>query len=140
MLIRELAQRTGVSTQTIRYYESVGLLPRPQRAGNQYRLYSESDLDLLRFIVGARALGYPLAEIAGFLATRVNGSLPCQEVLVSLEARLREVEQRIAELQEVHTTLLQLRAEAGDRPQPPICDDRCVCRLVAIGSLHRKET
>lgn len=140
MLIRELAHRTGVSPQTIRYYESAGLLPRPQRASNQYRLYGESDVELLRFIVGARALGYPLAQIAGFLATHVNGSLPCQQVLVSLEVRLREVEQRIAELREVHATLLQLRAEAESRPQPPTCDDRCVCRLVAIGSLHRKET
>jgi DNA-binding transcriptional MerR regulator len=56
MLIHELAQRTGISAKTIRYYESVGLLPPPQRARNQYRLYTEHDAVLLRFIVGARSL------------------------------------------------------------------------------------
>jgi MerR family transcriptional regulator, copper efflux regulator len=48
MLIRELAQRTGISAKTIRYYESVGLLPRPQRADNRYRLYTDTDIALLR--------------------------------------------------------------------------------------------
>ncbi|HLZ56332.1 MAG TPA: MerR family transcriptional regulator [Ktedonosporobacter sp.] len=140
MLIRELAQRTGVSTKTIRYYESVGLLPCPQRANNRYRVYMEADVELLRFIVGARTLGYPLAEIAGFLAARVSGSLPCQQVLVSLEARLHEIERRIEDLQVVRATLSQLREEALSRPQPPTCDEQCVCHLVTIASLSRKET
>jgi DNA-binding transcriptional MerR regulator len=139
MLIRELAHRTGVSPETIRYYESTGLLPAPQRARNQYRLYTESDVDLLRFIVGARSLGYPLTEIAALLAGRVNESLPCQQVLVSLEARLHEVERRIAELQAVRATLLHLREEAGSRPQPLTCDDTCVCHLVTVASLHKKD-
>src|SRR5260221_1084512 len=139
MLIRELAQRTGVSSKTIRYYESVGLLPCPQRASNHYRLYRDTDVELLRFIVGARSLGYPLAEIAQFLAARDNGSLPCQQVLASLEARLHEIERRIADLQVVRATLEQIRQEAQTRPQPPICDDRCVPSPHA-GSFHQEGT
>jgi DNA-binding transcriptional MerR regulator len=138
MLIRELAQRTGVSTKTIRYYESVGLLPCPKRASNSYRLYTEADVELLRFIVGARALGYPLAEIAGLLSARDNGSLPCQQVLVSLDARLNEIERRIEDLQVIRATLSQIREEAASRPQPPICDEQCVCHLVTIAPLSRK--
>src|SRR5262245_56579104 len=99
MLIRELAQRTGVSTTTIRDYESVALLPCPQRAGKSYRIYTEADVELLRFIVGARSLGYPLSEIAQFLAARDDGSLPCQQVLASLSARLHEIERRFEDLQ-----------------------------------------
>ena len=140
MLIRELAQLTGVSTKTIRFYESVGLLPCPQRASNHYRVYTEADVELLRFIVGARNLEYSLAEIAEFLAARVNGSLPCQQVLVSLDARLAEIEQRIEELQMVQATLSQIREKAASRPQPPTCDEQCVCHLVTIASLNRKET
>jgi DNA-binding transcriptional MerR regulator len=140
MLIHELAQLTGVSTKTIRFYESVGLLPNPQRADNHYRLYSEADVELLRFIVGARNLEYSLAEIAGFLEARVKGSLPCQQVLDSLDARLAEIEQRIEELQMVRATLSQIRQQATTRPQPPTCDEQCVCHLVTIAPLHRKET
>ncbi len=140
MLIRELAQRTGVSTKTIRYYETVGLLPRPQRASNSYRIYTEADVELLCFIAGARRLGYPLAEIAQFLAGRFNGSLPCQQVLVSLEVRLNEIEQRIEDLHVVRAALEQIREEAQSRPQPPTCDEQCVCHLLTIASLNRKPT
>ena len=56
MLIHELSERTGVSTKTIRYYESLGLLPQPPRAANNYRDYTTASLERLRFIAGARAL------------------------------------------------------------------------------------
>ncbi len=140
MLIREFSQRTGVSTKTIRYYESVGLLPRPQRASNHYRLYTDADVELLRFIVGARSLDYPLAEIARLLAARENGSLPCHQVLASLEVRLNEIERRIADLQVVRATLEQIRQAALARPQPQTCDDQCVCHLLTIVHVNRKET
>jgi DNA-binding transcriptional MerR regulator len=126
MLIRELAQRTGVSAKTIRYYESVGLLPRPQRADNRYRLYTDTDVALLRFIVGTRSLGYPLKEIARLLAALDHGSLPSQHILASLEDRLQDVERRIADLQVVRATLEQMRQKALARPQSSHCDDQCV--------------
>lgn len=130
MLIRELAQRTGISTKTIRFYESVGLLPHPQRASNQYRLYTEADVELLRFIRGARALGYPLAEIAQLLAVRENGSMTCQQVLTFLDTRLSDIEQRIADLQAVQNTLECIRFVAISRPQPLTCDDQCICHFL----------
>src|SRR5260370_28609960 len=96
MFIHKLAQHTGVPAKTIRYYESVGLLPRPRRAANQYRVYTEHDATLLHFIVGTRKLGYSLSDIAQFLAVGKNGSLPCQQVLASLDARVSDIERRIA--------------------------------------------
>jgi DNA-binding transcriptional MerR regulator len=134
MYIRELAQHTGISAKTIRYYESVGLLPPPRRAANQYRLYTEHDATLLRFIVGARSLGYPLAEIAQFLAVGKNGSLPCQQVLDSVDARLSDIERRITDLQTVRDTLERIRNTAASRPQPRECDDQCVCHLLMKGN------
>jgi DNA-binding transcriptional MerR regulator len=138
MLIHELAQRTGISAKTIRYYESVGLLPPPQRARNQYRLYTEHDAVLLRFIVGARSLGYPIADIARFLAVGENSSLPCQQVLASLDARLADIERRIADLQAVHDTLERIRSAAAQQTQPQEYDGQCVCHLLMIPSVNRR--
>lgn len=132
MLIRELAQRTGVSAKTIRYYESVGLLPRPQRADNRYRLYTDADIALLRFIVGTRSLGYPLTEIAQLLAALDRGSLPGQHILTSLEDRIQEVERRIADLQGVRATLEQMRQKVLERPHSFLCDDQCVGHLLLL--------
>ncbi len=132
MFIHELAQRTGVSAKTIRYYEAVGLLPRPQRASNHYRLYTEADVELLRFIVGARRLGYPLGEIAQFLTVQETGSLPCQQVLTSLEVRLNDIERQIADLQTLRRTLQGIQRTAQERPQPEKCDNQCVCHLLML--------
>jgi DNA-binding transcriptional MerR regulator len=134
MLIHAFAQHTGVSAKTIRYYESLGLLPPPRRAANQYRLYTEHDATLLQFIVGARSLGYPLADIARFLAVGENGSLPCQQVLTSLDARLGDIDRRRADLLAVRDTLERIRSVAAARPQPQECDDQCVCHLLTKGN------
>ncbi|MBI3734719.1 MAG: MerR family DNA-binding transcriptional regulator, partial [Chloroflexi bacterium] len=60
MVIHELTQQTGVPAKTIRYYESIGLLPRPHRAENNYRQYTPADGERLRFIASARSLGFSL--------------------------------------------------------------------------------
>ena len=138
MFIQELARRTGISAKTIRYYESIGLLSPAERATNQYRLYTEKDVELLRFIGGARSLGYPLTEITRFILARSDGSLPCQQVLDSLDVRLEDIERRIEDLQMVRETLEQIRATAQARPQPPTCDEQCVCRLLTVTSVRRK--
>lgn len=56
MKIQELAQKTGVSAKTIRYYEEIGILPAPARAENNYREYGEQDVARLRLVAGARRL------------------------------------------------------------------------------------
>lgn len=140
MLIHELAQHTGVSAKTIRYYESVGLLPPPLRAANQYRLYTEHDVTLLHFIVGARSLGYPLSDIAQFFAVGENDSLPYQQVLASLDAHLSDVDRRIADLQAARDTLERIRSAAARRSQPQECDDQCVGYLLMTPSIRRRIT
>ena len=70
MQIQELAQRTGVSATTIRYYESIGLLPRPERRANGYREYSGADTDRVRLVAGARNLDPSLGDIHEILAPR----------------------------------------------------------------------
>jgi DNA-binding transcriptional MerR regulator len=130
MYIQELARRTGVSTKAIRYYESVGLLPAPRRAANNYRQYTDSAVDRLRFILSARSLSFSLAEIAEFLAARDQGTLPCQRVLKSIDRRLAEVDRRMAGLQALRQTLERIRRAGAELPEDQACHDRCVCNLM----------
>ena len=70
MIIHELGRQTGVPAKTIRYYESIGLLPRPSRAANNYRQYTPADVERLQFIASARSLGLSLDDVSEFLAAR----------------------------------------------------------------------
>src|SRR5439155_15385825 len=73
MLIGEVADRSGVSTKAIRYYEDIGLLPPPERTASGYRDYAASVVDRLAFIRAAQAVGLSLGEIRGVVALRDEG-------------------------------------------------------------------
>src|SRR5687768_9277640 len=74
MQIGDLTARSSVPAKSIRYYESVGLLPSPARATNNYRQYRATDVERLRFIASARSLGFAPGEIAAILAARDGAS------------------------------------------------------------------
>ena len=78
LTVGQLATRTGVRTDTVRYYEREGLLPVPQRTGGEHRRYGPADVDRLLFIRGAQRLGLRLAEICELLAVRDTGACPCE--------------------------------------------------------------
>lgn len=130
MFIQELAQLTGVSTKTIRYYESIGLLPPPKRASNRYREYARAAVDRLRVIASARRLGFGLVDIAELLAARDNEGLPCNRVVSLLDRRLTEIDQRIADLLATRDTLDQIRRQGLALPQDHTCDGQCVEYLI----------
>ena len=136
MFIQELAQRTGVSAKTIRYYESIGLLPNPQRAENNYRQYTTEVIERLRFIVTARGLGFNLTDIGEFLAARDEGSLPCKRVLDSFDQRISDIDRRIADLLALRDTLQRIRIDGAALPPDKQCDEQCVCYLA---TLHQDE-
>lgn len=129
MRIGELAQRSGVSTKTIRYYEEIGLVPPPPRLGSGYRNYEPATLDRLAFIRAAQAVGLSLGEIRGIVALRDEGQTPCGHVLDLLRTRSAELGRRIAELRALRGELNRLvaRAEALD---PADCDPKRICHLV----------
>lgn len=130
MVIRELAQLTGVPAKTIRYYESIGLLPRPKRAANNYRQYTPADVERLQFIASARALGFSLDDIAEILAARDNGIAPCQRVLDAVAQRLTEIDRRIADLLTLRDCLQQLQSEGAMLPLDDVQGEHCVCYLL----------
>ena len=96
--IGEVARRSGVAIDTLRFYERQGLLGRPARTEAGYRLFDESVLEQLEFIRRAQALGFSLAEIARISAEKAAGQSPCAEVREIVRARLGELDQRLAEL------------------------------------------
>jgi DNA-binding transcriptional MerR regulator len=130
MFIHELTQLTGVPAKTIRYYESIGLLPRPQRAANNYRQYTPAAAERLRYIVSARSLGFSLADIIEFLTARDEGTLPCQQVLDSIDHRIVDIDRRIADLLTLRDTLTLIRSEGAALPPDKKCDDTCVCYFI----------
>jgi DNA-binding transcriptional MerR regulator len=131
MQIQELAQRAGVSATTIRYYESIGLLPRPERRANGYREYNEADMDRVRLVAGARNLDLSLDDIREILALRDRREAPCRVLLDQLEHKAAEIRQRITQLQRLEKELRQLRALGLTFPTDDVAGKQCVCHLVS---------
>ncbi len=130
MFIHELAQASGVSAKTIRYYESIGLVPNPQRAENNYRQYAPEAVERLRFIISARSLGFSLTDIGEFLSARDEGTLPCKQVLDSIEGRIADIDRRIAGLLALRDNLSRVQADGAGLPADKKCDDECLCYIV----------
>lgn len=124
--IGELAAELGLNPKTIRYYESIGLLPPPRRTAARYRLYGEADRQRLRFIRKARAIGLTLAEIREILDLRQQGEQPCAHVLALLDHKLAAIEQQLRALEDFRDELVTLRGEAAER----LTDDGCVCGII----------
>jgi DNA-binding transcriptional MerR regulator len=106
-----LAERAGVSTDTLRFYERRGLLQRPPRDSNGYRRYPAEALDRVRLIRQALEAGFTVAELGRILTHRDRGGAPCREVFAIASARLSELEDRISELIDLRDRLQQTLVE-----------------------------
>lgn len=116
LTIGALAARTGVTAETIRYYEREGVIPRAERRGSgQYRRYTTGDAERLRFVRRARDLGFSLDEVRELLDL-ANGQRggPCAEVNRIARAHLAQVDAKLAQLAMLRTELNRLVA-ACDR-------------------------
>ena len=116
MRIGELEQHSGASRHTLRYYESVGLIS-AQRQGNNYRDYSVQTVKDLSFIQQAQGMGFSLAEIGEILQAQRNQQLDCAQGALLVTRKLSEVEEKIANLQELrcflHKEKTRLEASAA---------------------------
>ncbi len=98
LLIGELAKHAGVKPDSVRFYERNGLLPKPPRSANGYRVYDEAALKRLQFIKKAQALGLNLQEIKEVLELKDRRKAPCGRVAALAERRFEEIDRQIAEL------------------------------------------
>ena len=124
MKIGDVAERSGVSPKTIRFWEDQHLLPAPARTPAGYRDYDPPILERLVFIRHAQAAGLTLEHIRQVLDIRDGGQPPCVHVAELIARRLAEVEARLAELARARDQLaaLAVRAAAQD---PADCRGYC---------------
>lgn len=128
--IGELAERAGVTPQTIRYYERLGLLGRAPRSASGYRRYDERAWREVTFIKRAQALGFSLEEIKEILDLARAGRPPCDRVLALATRHLGELERRLVELSALRDRLAAALARWQQGGVPADCATT-FCGLIA---------
>ncbi|MBI3420357.1 MAG: heavy metal-responsive transcriptional regulator [Proteobacteria bacterium] len=128
MTIGVLSKQSGVSADTLRYYERLGLI-KPLRSASGYRHYGSDALRILCFIRGAKALHFTLQEIGDLLFLDASDKTTCAAVLKKTATKIREAEEKIEELHEIKKLLEKLtKACPGDETSAeacPILDHLC---------------
>ena len=138
MRIGELAKRTDIKIDTVRYYEKVGLLPPPPRRLNGYRDYGRQHLERLAFIRHCRALDMPLEDVRRLFGLLDHPESDCGMVNCLIDEQLGRVRQRIASLRTLEQQLQALRTQCSTRASAGECgilrelvaashNDGCVC-------------
>jgi DNA-binding transcriptional MerR regulator len=120
--IGTLAELTGVSVETLRYYEKIKLIAPGARSAKGYRLYNPDAVRVIRFIRGAKELNFTLDEIHRLLALKGSDKATCAQILKHTEAKIHEAETRILELKEIKKALKQLTKQCPADNTPT---DRC---------------
>jgi MerR family mercuric resistance operon transcriptional regulator len=122
--ISALSGRSGVNIETIRYYERIGLLPKPPRSAGGYRLYRAIDADRLSFIRRGRDLGFSLDEIRRLLDLSDQKSRSCSRVHGIAAGHLAEVRAKLADLRRLERVLAALvkGCAQGTMPACPLLE------------------
>jgi DNA-binding transcriptional MerR regulator len=124
--VGKAAQAAGLSAKAVRLYEAKGLLPEAKRTQSGYRLYSDDDVAVLRFIHQAKALGLSLGEIRDILDLRRGGTTPCRHVVTLLDQRIHEIDHTITGLRQLRRALADTRSAASQHQ----ASDSCVCVII----------
>ncbi|GAA2028466.1 Cd(II)/Pb(II)-responsive transcriptional regulator [Terrabacter terrae] len=139
MLIGELADAVGVTSQTIRFYERKGLLPDPERGASGYRIYDQSTLARLRFIGVAQAAGLTLSEVRSIIDLRDDGAVPCTHVVALIDTKLADVRARIQHLAGLAAELEAL-LEHSHQLDPADCTDDDICHILSTSEQPSRDT
>ncbi len=125
MNIGQAAAASGVSAKMIRYYESIGLMPKTVRTEAGYRVYSDNDVHVLRFIRRARDLGFSVEQIFDLVSLWRDRERESKDVKTIALEHVAVLERKITELQEMANTLKHLARHChGDgRPGCPIIEE-----------------
>ena len=104
----QLAKHANVNLETIRYYERRGLLPEPPRNESGHRRYPLDALRRTEFIKRTQSLGFSLNEISDLLSLRVGTGKTCADVKTRVEAKIKDVQEKIVDLKEIEQALMRL--------------------------------
>ena len=130
--IGEVARRTGIGIETLRFYERSGLLGRPARTEGGYRLYSAEELLRLEFIKRAQTLGFTLEEIKRIMAESRAGERPCAEVREIVRERLTELDERLKQMRRYRNALARTLQQWDEKKQA----DGHFCGLIEAAELN----
>lgn len=134
MKIGQVAKRTGVGIETIRFYERKGLLAHPPRTRSGYRAYPQEAVAKIRFIKRAKDLGFSLSEIAELLALESNPTSTCADVKHRAIAKISAIQERMTDLQRMKRALGRLVESCNENG--PI--EHCPI-IECFSTSHRKE-
>ncbi len=118
--IGELAKLTETNNETLRFYESRGLLNEPRRSESGYRLYTQAEVLRVHFIVRAKRMGFSLKEIDELLSLRVDKESTCGEVKELAEHKLHDIGRKIAELNRMKNALQQITDACCGGEEPAV--------------------
>ena len=126
------AKAVGVSAKAIRIWEAKGLLPPAGRTEAGYRVFTDGDIEILRFIIRAKTLGLTLPEVKSILDLHRQGTAPCEQVTALLDAHISDIDRAIAELRALRTTLsAALQSARHDQHRGRAAT---VCRIIESSS------
>lgn len=122
--IGKAAQQTGLSVDTIRFYEKQELVPTPLRTSGGYRMYAQEHIERLKFIGRAQDLGFSLHEIRELLLLENNRVQSCVHVRNCIEEKIASVHRKILALKRLESRLKTARGQCSDAIQT-LCDSGC---------------
>ncbi len=128
----------GVNVQTIRYYERLGLLPRPARSRSGYRLYASGTIQKMQFIREAQVAGFSLGEIEEILRLHYNGQAPCDYVQKVAREKIRQVDRQMEDLRCLRRKMRHIlkKAEEG----VAACEGGGkICALIQVSSARKSK-
>lgn len=128
MTIGVAAEAAGVSAKAVRIWESRGLLPAAERTAAGYRVFTQDDVEILRFIRQAKSLDLSLAEIADVLDLQRGGAVPCGRVTALLDVHIDRIDRTIADLRRLRRSLDRARQTAREGQR--LGKDAVVCSVI----------
>ena len=137
MQIGQLSLVTGLSIDTIRFYEKQSLVPAPVRSASGYRRYDEVDAERFRLIGRAQKLGFSLQEIREILLIETNESAGCSHIKDLVSAKIEQVQQKIVELKQIESRLKKARKLCASALETS-CDAKCPVLLQFDATAERK--
>jgi len=136
MQIGQVAQSTGLSIDTIRFYEKQGLVHAPPRSSGGYRVYDERDVERFQFVGRAQGLGFSLQEIRELLVIENSKGEGCSHVHNLVAAKIDQVKEKIAELKRIESRLTKAQKQCSAALMES-CNVECPV-LEELGSGTRK--
>lgn len=121
MTIGQVAKKTNVGIETIRFYERKGIIDKPPRTDSGYRQYPIETIDRIRFIKLAKELGFTLKDISELLELKISNKSSCGPVKRKAETKLTEIESKISDLQRIRKSLKKLVMNCGQGKKTGEC-------------------